>query len=91
MPSRSALVLIAVALALAAGSFLLFTEGSDLLYGAVASFYLPATLPTLLLLGGVHGAPRWAWYVSYLGGPVAQNLLLLSLLFWWHGRKRKAV
>jgi hypothetical protein len=91
MPSRTAWALIAVALALAAGGFLLFAEGGGPLYAAVAGFYSPSTLPTLVLLGGIHGAPRWAWYLSYVGGPLLQNLVLLCLAFWWQNRKREAV
>jgi len=91
MRSHAALTLVATALALAAGGFLLFAEGGGLLYAVVAGFCLPSTLPTLLLLGGIHGAPRWAWYLSYFGGPLLQNLLLLGLVCWWQGRKREVV
>jgi hypothetical protein len=91
MRSRTALALVAVALALAAGGLILFAESGGPLYAAVAGFYLPSTLPTLVLLGGVHGAPRWAWYLSYVGGPLLQNLVLLGLVFWWQSRKREAV
>jgi len=79
------LVAVAIVIALAAGLFLLLAEPS-VIYTAVAAFYLPSTVPLLMVFGGAEAAPRWAWYVAYLGGPLLQNALLVWFLFWLHRR-----
>jgi hypothetical protein len=44
--------------------------------------YVYPFLASLVLFGGIHGAPQWAHYVTAIGGVLGTNLLLWFICRW---------
>ena len=68
-------------------------EGSPLL--ALYYLYGLPTIALLTLLGGVHGAPRWGWYVADYGGVLIANVALWAIGRWlyrfWRARSNRTL